>query len=69
LCYIERLRQGTFRIVAREGLQWLECRAWARFPWLRHAFSTRCGGVSEGPAAGLNLGFITADARANVEEV
>ncbi len=68
MCYIERLRQGTFKIIARDELRWLECRALARFPWLRHAFSTRCGGVSEGPAAGLNLGFITADARANVEE-
>jgi hypothetical protein len=62
------LGQGTFRIVARDGLRWLECGAWARFSWLRHAFSTRCGGVSEGPAAGLNLAFIAADARANVEE-
>jgi len=68
LCYIDGLGQGTFKIVARKELQWLECRALARFPWLRHAFSTRCGGVSEDPAAGLNLGFITADARANVEE-
>jgi hypothetical protein len=68
LCYIGRLRQQIFKIVAHQGLRWLECRALARFPWLRHAFSTRCGGVSEGSAAGLNLGFISADARANVEE-
>ena len=68
LCYIDGLGQGSFKIVARKELQWLERRALARFPWLRHAFSTRCGGVSEDPAAGLNLGFITADVRANVEE-
>jgi YfiH family protein len=68
LCYIERLGQGAFKIVARDGLRWLECGTWARFSWLRHAFSTRCGGVSEGPAAGLNLGFVGADGRANVEE-
>jgi YfiH family protein len=32
------------------------------------AFSTRHGGVSEGPYASLNLGLLTADARENVEE-
>jgi YfiH family protein len=68
LCYIQHLGQGAFKIVARDGLRWLECSTWARFSWLRHAFSARCGGVSGGPAAGLNLGFIRTDARANVEE-
>jgi YfiH family protein len=55
-------------MVSRGGLEWLECTSFSRFPWLLHAFSTRRGGVSEGRAAGLNLGFVTADARANVEE-
>jgi YfiH family protein len=55
-------------MVSRGGLEWLECTSFSRFPGLLHAFSTRRGGVSEGPAAGLNLGFVTADARANVEE-
>lgn len=32
------------------------------------AFSTRVGGVSEGPFASLNLGLLTEDAPANVEE-
>jgi polyphenol oxidase len=32
------------------------------------AFSTRHGGVSEGPYASLNLGLLTADERENVEE-
>jgi YfiH family protein len=39
----------------------------ARFPWLLHAFSTRRGGASKGVARGLNLGFVEADSRANVE--
>jgi YfiH family protein len=47
------LKQGAFNLVARDGLEWLECGA--------------LGGGSEAPAAGLNLGFITGDARANVE--
>ena len=62
------MKQGAFNLVARDGLEWLECGALARFPWLLHAFSTRRGGGSEGPAAGLNLGFIAGDARANVEK-
>ncbi len=32
-------------------------------PGLRHAFATRCGGVSTGPFASLNLGFGRDDAR------
>lgn len=62
------MKQQAFNLVARGGLRWLECRAFARLPWLLHAFSTRAGGVSAAPAAGLNLGFTTRDARANVEE-
>jgi len=31
------------------------------FPWLGHAFTTRLGGVSEGPFATLNLGYGTGD--------
>jgi YfiH family protein len=62
------LKQGAFNLVARGGLEWLECEALARFPWLLHAFSTRRGGGSEGSATGLNLGFSAADTRANIEK-
>lgn len=54
--------------MTREGLEWLKCRGFARLPWLLHAFSTRRGGVSRAPVAGLNLGYIPADQRANVEQ-
>ena len=30
-----------------------------RYPELRHLFTTRCGGFSEGPCATWNLGFRT----------
>jgi polyphenol oxidase len=33
-----------------------------------HGFATRAGGVSEGPYASLNLGFLVGDARERVEE-
>lgn len=44
------------------------CRRLQRLPWLLHAFSTRCGGVSKGPVAGLNLGFVESVSRASVEK-
>jgi YfiH family protein len=68
LCYIENLPGPTFTIVSRQGLKWLESPGLAKLPWLIHAFSTRAGGVSAAPVAGLNLGVIDADRRANVEE-
>jgi YfiH family protein len=47
----------------REGeLEWLE----AGLPGARAAFSTRRGGVSQGPFASLNLGILTGDDRERV---
>lgn len=40
-----------------EGTRWLS----ARLPGARAAFTTRVGGVSEGPYASLNLGLLTGD--------
>jgi polyphenol oxidase len=63
------------------GLQILEAPAFAKLPWLVHAFSTRPGGVSETPAGAdaaratrkkpermLNLGFTDWDSRERVIE-
>ena len=41
----------------RDGIRWLE----AELPGARAAFSTRLGGVSEGPFVSLNLGGLTGD--------
>ena len=41
----------------RDGIRWLE----ADLPGARVAFSTRLGGVSEGPFESLNLGVLTDD--------
>ena len=49
-------------------MAWLECQALAELPWLVHAFSTREGGVSHAPCAGLNLSFTESDQRERVEE-
>jgi polyphenol oxidase len=49
--------------------------AWNKFPWLRHGFSTRMGGVTEAYRQGeddkrldLNLGFTSHDSETNVLE-
>jgi len=55
-------------IVSRGGLGWIEHPLIARYSWLVHAFSTRRGGVSRGPSAGLNLGFTKGEPRARVRE-
>jgi YfiH family protein len=48
----------------REGVKWLE----ADLPGARAAFSTRLGGVSEGPFKSLNLGRLTGDRADAVRE-
>ena len=60
-------RQPT-KIISRRGLEWIESAGLARQSWLLHAFSTRKGGASRAPAAGLNLGFIETDQRKIVEK-
>jgi purine-nucleoside/S-methyl-5'-thioadenosine phosphorylase / adenosine deaminase len=47
-----------------DGVRWLE----ARLPGARAAFSTRLGGVSEGPYSSLNLAVLTGDRREDVYE-
>lgn len=48
----------------REGVRWLD----AELPGARAAFSTRAGGISEGPFESLNLGVLTGDEPAQVAE-
>jgi hypothetical protein len=57
-----------FKKVSRGGLSWLEAVRLSKFAWLVHAFSTRRGGTSAAPCAGLNLGFTDSDRRERVEE-
>jgi YfiH family protein len=68
LCYIQSLTTQTFKLVSRGGLAWLEAVRLSKFPWLVHAFSTRQGGFSQPPCAGLNLGFTESDQRERVEQ-
>ena len=48
----------------RDGVKWLE----AELPGARAAFSTRLGGVSQGPFESLNLGRLTGDRTGAVRE-
>jgi polyphenol oxidase len=54
--------ERPFRWRDEAGLSWLEC----ALPGARAVFSTRRGGVSEGPYESLNLGILTDDEPARV---
>lgn len=68
MCYIRYLGADAFKLVSQGGLAWLEACQLAGLPWLTHAFSTRCGGLSPAPCKGLNLGFTASDRRDRVEK-
>ena len=68
MCYISSLQRQPFKIVSHGELAWLESQQLSTLPWLVHAFSTRRGGVSRAPCAGLNLGFTASDQRDRVED-
>jgi purine-nucleoside/S-methyl-5'-thioadenosine phosphorylase / adenosine deaminase len=68
MCYIRSLRSLGFKLVSRQGLEWLECAKISRMSWLVHAFGTRRGGVSKIPATGLNLGLSQSDLPARGNE-
>jgi YfiH family protein len=59
--------QPGFQIITRGGLKLLQANRLAREAWMLHGFSTRVQGVSKAPAAGLNLGYVDADKRKNVD--
>lgn len=61
------LRAKTRAKAARLEVQ--RALGWERYPWLRHGFSTRAGGVSDIYGEGsLNLGWTKEDEAANVVE-
>ncbi len=41
----------------KNGLKTVKCRALDEIPWLRHGFSTRHGGVSQGECASLSFSY------------
>jgi YfiH family protein len=62
------MQYGGFILHETDGIRTYECDALARHPGIRHAFSTRFGGVSRPPEGALNLGYVPWDSRGNVVE-
>ncbi len=50
-----------FKLIAHDGIEVLESDLLKKFPEIIHGFSTRQGGVSQGPFASLNLGITEGD--------
>ncbi len=50
------------------GVEFLTIPSFEKTNSVKHLFSTRLGGVSEGPLSSMNLGFNRGDKRVNVEE-
>jgi polyphenol oxidase len=57
-----------FNFTEISGVRYYSCAAFEKIPGLRHAFSTRVGGISLASKQALNLGFVPWDMPANVEE-
>lgn len=55
-----------FRFAQRDAIQYLEAEALAALDLVTHAFCTRLGGVSDGPFASLNTGFLVGDREEDV---
>ena len=61
-------RIGSLQIHQNGEVVYLTAPDWEAQPWLRHAFSTRLGGISTGICATMNLGFGRGDDRETVLE-
>ena len=55
-------------VINRDGIQFIVFKRLREIPFIRHGFSTRIGGISEGAYSYLNLGFKTGDMQGNVKE-
>lgn len=58
----------SFYIQQRDGITLLKSRLLDNFPYIRHAFSTRKGGISTEECDSLNLAWKRRDSRENVIE-
>ena len=62
------MKSQSVNIKQSGGIWYIEFPKLAAAPGVRHVFSTRTGGVSEGARGGMNLSFRNGDSRENVEE-
>lgn len=61
-------RRQTPQLLEQDGIPYLQFKSLAKTGVVRHLFTTRGGGVSEGIYASMNLGFTRGDERKCVEE-
>lgn len=59
---------GTMNKHEKEGVLYYSFPSMDALPFIRHGFSTRIGGVSDGIYASMNLGYNRGDAEENVTE-
>lgn len=59
---------SVVKIQKKGNLEYLTFPCLEKYSWLGHLFSTRCGGVSEGDLATMNLSFSRGDRPENVKE-
>lgn len=59
---------GNMLLHDEQGVPYLTFPQWEKLPFVRHAFSTRLGGVSEGEFSSMNLSFGRGDDDGNVLE-
>lgn len=57
-----------YKLVSKNGVDYLVFKSLEKAPFIRHGFSTRTGGVSRGAYRSLNLGFKTGDKEDRVRE-
>jgi YfiH family protein len=62
------MHTSGFHLNEMSGVRYYSCAALEGIPALRHAFSTRRGGISPAPEQALNLGYVPWDSPANVTE-
>lgn len=62
------MKSGTMTLHERQGVVYLTFPSLEQFPFVRHAFSTRLGGVSQNEYASMNLNFGRGDSDENVRE-
>lgn len=65
---MEKLPVGCMNYHEKDSVGWLTFPSFEELPFVRHAFSTRLGGVSTGDFESMNLNFGRGDPRENVEE-
>ena len=65
---IRTMHINGFDLIESSGIRYYSCAAFEKIPRLRHAFSTRSGGISLASEQALNLGDVPWDLPANVEE-